>query len=126
MWYNSNSSTRSELPYDIYKDMTKYWKNTKIRQTNVVFFVYFYYTTHTHTLVSCSYIYIYIYILYILYILYIIYYIYIYIYIFHKWIEHIHNIIYMVFSTEGFFEVAIGSWLEWDLNQWPLNSVQML
>ena len=24
--------------------------------------------------------------------------------------------IYMVFTTEGFFEVAIGSWPEWDLN----------
>ena len=24
--------------------------------------------------------------------------------------------IYMVFTTEGLFEVAIESWLEWDLN----------
>ena len=34
--------------------------------------------------------------------------------------------IYMVFITEGLFEVAIESWPEWDLNQRPLNSVQML
>ena len=32
----------------------------------------------------------------------------------------------MVFITEGFFEVAIGSWSEWDLNPRPLNSVQTL
>ena len=32
----------------------------------------------------------------------------------------------MVFSTGRFFEVAIESWLEWDLNPQPLNSVQML
>ena len=25
-------------------------------------------------------------------------------------------VIYMVFTTEGFFEVAIESWPEWDLN----------
>ena len=30
----------------------------------------------------------------------------------------------MVFTTEGFLEVAIESWPEWDLNQQPLNSVQ--
>ena len=30
----------------------------------------------------------------------------------------------MVFITEGFFEVAIESWPEWDLNPRPLNSVQ--
>ena len=28
--------------------------------------------------------------------------------------------------TEGFFEVAIASWREWDLNPRPLNSVQTL
>ena len=33
-------------------------------------------------------------------------------------------ILYMVFTTEGFFEVAIESWPEWDLNPRPLNSVQ--
>ena len=33
---------------------------------------------------------------------------------------------YMVFTTEGFSEVAIESWPEWDLNPQPLNSVQML
>ena len=32
----------------------------------------------------------------------------------------------MVFNTEGLFEVAIESWLEWDLNPQPLNSVQTL
>ena len=32
----------------------------------------------------------------------------------------------MVFTTEGFFEVAIESWPEWDLNPRPLNSVQAL
>ena len=32
----------------------------------------------------------------------------------------------MVFNTEGFFEVAIESWREWDLNSQPLNSVQIL
>ena len=42
--------------------------------------------------------------------------IYIYIYILY--------IIYVVFTTEGFSEVAIESWSEWDLNPRPLNSVQ--
>ena len=32
----------------------------------------------------------------------------------------------MVFTTEGFFEVAIEGWPEWDLNPRPLNSVQTL
>ena len=32
----------------------------------------------------------------------------------------------MVFTTEGFFEVTIESWPEWDFNPQPLNSVQML
>ena len=32
----------------------------------------------------------------------------------------------MVFTTVGFFEVAIESWPEWDLNPRPLNSIQML
>ena len=32
----------------------------------------------------------------------------------------------MVFTTEGFFEVAIESWSEWDLNSRPLNSIQRL
>ena len=31
----------------------------------------------------------------------------------------------MVFITEGFLEVAIESWPEWDLNPRPLNSVQI-
>ena len=32
----------------------------------------------------------------------------------------------MLFITEGFFEVAIESWPECDLNPRPLNSVQTL
>ena len=32
----------------------------------------------------------------------------------------------MVFTTEGFFEVAIESRPEWDLNPRPLNSAQRL
>ena len=32
----------------------------------------------------------------------------------------------MVFITEGFFEVAIESWPESDLNPRPLNSFQTL
>ena len=32
----------------------------------------------------------------------------------------------MIFTTERFFEVAIESWPEWDLNPQPLNSVQTL
>ena len=31
-----------------------------------------------------------------------------------------------MFTTEGFFEVAIESWPEWNLKPQPLNSVQML
>ena len=32
----------------------------------------------------------------------------------------------MVFTTEVFFEVAIESWPEWDLNPQLVNSIQML
>ena len=32
----------------------------------------------------------------------------------------------MVFTTEGFFEVAIESWPEWDLSPRLLNSVRTL
>ena len=32
----------------------------------------------------------------------------------------------MVFTTEGFLEVAIETWSEWDLNPRPLNFVQTL
>ena len=32
----------------------------------------------------------------------------------------------MVFTTEGFFEVAIETCTEWDLNPRPLHSVQTL
>ena len=35
-------------------------------------------------------------------------------------------ILVYVFTTKGFFEGAIESWLEWDLNPRPLNSVQTL
>ena len=31
----------------------------------------------------------------------------------------------MVFNTEGFYEVAIENWPEWNLNPRPLNSIQM-
>ena len=31
-----------------------------------------------------------------------------------------------IYTTEAFFEVAIKSWSEWDLNPRPLNSVQTL
>ena len=65
-----------------------------------------------------------------LYIIYIYIYICIYIYNIYIYILHIYiyivYIIYMVFITEGFFEVAIESWPEWDLSRRPLNSVQTL
>ena len=32
----------------------------------------------------------------------------------------------MVFSPKGFFEIAIKSWPEWDLNAGSMNSVQTL
>ena len=32
----------------------------------------------------------------------------------------------MAFTTDGFFEVAIESWPEWDLNPQSLNFVQTL
>ena len=32
--------------------------------------------------------------------------------------------IYMAFTTDRLFEVAIESWHEWDMNPRPLNSVQ--
>ena len=31
-----------------------------------------------------------------------------------------------VFTTEGFLEIAIESWLGWDLSPWSLNSIQTL
>ena len=31
----------------------------------------------------------------------------------------------MVFITEGFFEEAIESWPEWDLNPRPLNYISL-
>ena len=36
------------------------------------------------------------------------------------------QVTYMVFTTDGFFEVAKERWPEWDLNPRPLNSVQTL
>ena len=42
-------------------------------------------------------------------------YVYVYIYI-HTYIHIIYIYIYIVFTTEGFFEVAIESWPECDLN----------
>ena len=33
---------------------------------------------------------------------------------------------YMVFTTEGLFEIGIESRNEWDLNPRPMNSVQTL
>ena len=35
-------------------------------------------------------------------------------------------VIHMVFTTEGFFEIAIQIWPEWDLNPRPVNSLQTL
>ena len=41
--------------------------------------------------------------------------------------SHIYgDVIYMVFTNEGFLEVAIESYPEWDLNPQQLNSVLML
>ena len=39
---------------------------------------------------------------------------------------YIYVCIYMVFTTDRFFEVAAESWPEWDLNPRPLNSIQTL
>ena len=36
---------------------------------------------------------------------------------------YIYMYIYVVFTTEGFFEVAVESWPDWDLNPRPLNFV---
>ena len=36
------------------------------------------------------------------------------------------GVVCVIFTAEGFLEVAIESWPEWDLNQRPLNSVQTL
>ena len=51
----------------------------------------------------------------------------IYMYIVDMWYSYMVSIyIYMVFTTEGFFEIATVSWPEWDLKPRPLNSVQTL
>ena len=68
---------------------------------------------------------IYIYIIYNIYNIYI-YNIYIYICIYIYIYLYIYIYIYIVFSTDGFFEVAIESWPEWDLDPRPLNSIQTL
>ena len=34
--------------------------------------------------------------------------------------------IYMVLINDGFFDITLESWPEWDLNPGPLNSVQTL
>ena len=39
------------------------------------------------------------------------------------WVQW-NELIHMVYNTEGFLEVAVESWPEWDLNSWPLNSVR--
>ena len=36
------------------------------------------------------------------------------------------KLLHMVFTIEGFFEVVIESWPEWDLNPQPLNFIQTL
>ena len=87
-------------------------------------YIYIYITLYIHI----SYIYIYVYI-----------YIYIYIYIYNPMYIYIHtnlpvNVIVRLphpqsgdsQGQEGFFEVAIESWPEWDLNPRPLNSVQIV
>ena len=42
----------------------------------------------------------------------------------YKCVYNIYSIIYMVFTTEWFLEIAIERWPEWDLNPRPLNLVQ--
>ena len=39
---------------------------------------------------------------------------------------HIYIYIYINITTEGFFEVAIESWPEWNMNPPPLDSVHTL
>ena len=36
------------------------------------------------------------------------------------------ELIHMVFTTKGFWEVAIEIWPEWDVKPWPHNSIQTL
>ena len=74
--------------------------------------MYHIYADNFALILFCIYIHMYI-------ILYIYIYVYIYIYIYTY-------ILFMLFTTEVFFEVAIESWLEWDLNPRPVNSVQAL
>ena len=44
----------------------------------------------------------------------------------HIYIYILYIYICVVFTSEGFFDVAIENWPEWDLNPRPLNSVQTL
>ena len=53
-------------------------------------------------------------------------YMYIYVYRYVYIYTYIHAHTHMLFTTEGFFEVAIESWPEWDLNPQPMNSDQTL
>ena len=59
-------------------------------------------------------------------VIYIYIYIYIHIYDRHIYDRHIYIYIYILFTTEGFFEVPIESWPKWDLKPRRLNSVQTL
>ena len=43
-----------------------------------------------------------------------------------SYISILTNLLHMVFTAEVFFEVALESWPEWDLNPRTLNSVQTL
>ena len=49
-----------------------------------------------------------------------------YIYISCIYIIYIFQVCIIYFTTEGFFKVAVESWLEWDLKPRPLNSVQII
>ena len=50
-----------------------------------------------------------------------------YMYMVDMWYSYMVSIyIYMVFTTEEFFEIATESWPEWDLKPRPLNSIQTL
>ena len=42
------------------------------------------------------------------------------------WVGGWVGVVCVIFTAEGFLEIAIESWPEWDLNQRPLNSVQTL
>ena len=82
------------------------YRNTRKKENELIYFFHlFLYKKFSLRVLNNLLIYIYIYV-----------YIYIYIYIY----------IHLVFTTDRSFEVAIESWLEWDLNPGPLNFVQTL